>query len=612
MRTWIAATVLLLLHGLVPLPSSVLAQTPPQDDAPADPKVVGQTMFNQFVQLYGGEAYDSVLYEEIGRITQQLEHAAAHPDLAITFKVVRNENINAFAMPGGYVAVFKGLVDWAKAVAPQAGSSWENYLAAVLAHELAHVTLGHGGELVENMRQQVGDTWADVIAGDCLNYECELAYDVTVIAESRYSREREFAADAAGGLYLLRAGWEIQDAMDTQRQFDRMERERGAYYSAQLATYVRTHPRSSEREAALEELRGQLKRDQARFDDALTLIRNNIELERAVALLDGVLDHFPDLLAARHARGVAYHRMFLNRVPIQAQQVRVSMPTYEAYFLPAVRAGIDSSTMELAKRARLDYRTVLELEYLPYAIANLATLECYFGNWEFAIRAAEFADSVQPNDPQILNNLGAVQFYSGSESVSKQTFGGALALAGRQDSIPILFNLGKTLYVLEDPAAEQALRAYLELDRSSQWRWEACEMLGFSCEPLVADTSGLGATVAGVRLGGDLNSAIAVLGEPERTTAIQGAEWLHYDWRGISVLAVPEKGITFIQLDRPEAGSIEGLRVGDPFADVYAKLGVPVHVDQSWQIFKVGGHNVLAALESFDGTPRIKAIAMGY
>ena len=75
---------------------------------------------------------------------------------------------------------------------------------------------------------------------------------------------------------------------------------------------------------------------------------------------------------------------------------------------------------------------------------------------------------------------------------------------------------------------------------------------------------------------------------------------------------MPEKGITFIQLNKPEAGSIEGLRVGDPFADVYAKLGVPVHVDQSWQVFKVGSHDVRVALESYEGTSFIKHIATGY
>jgi tetratricopeptide (TPR) repeat protein len=482
-------------------------------------------------------------------------------------------------------------------------------MAAVMAHELGHLTLGHYGELVNDMEEQVGDSWTKVTAGDCSNYECELTYDVTVIEETSNSRENEFAADAAGSLYLLRAGWEIQDMMDLTRQLDRTLREGGNYYSVQAATYVSSHPRPSEREAALEELRGQLKRDQTYFDDALTLVRNNIELDRAVALLDGVLDHFPGLHQARHARGVAYHRMFLNRVSIQDQQVRASMPTYDAYFLPGIRSAIDSSTMEIADRARSDYEAVLESEYLPYTLSNLATLMAYYGDYDLALRVAQFADSVKPGDPQILNNLGVVEFYGAFDESAQGTFSYALEVADRQDSVSILFNLGKTQWVLDDPAADQTLRAYLELDRASQWRQDACEMIGMECAPAAADNSGLGVTVAGVRLGGDLNSAIAALGEPERTSEIAGAEWLHYDLRGISLLAVPEKGITFIQLDKPEAGSIEGLRVGDPFADVYAKLGVPVHVDGSWQVFKVGRREVRAALESIDGVSRIKHIA---
>ena len=87
----------------------------------------------------------------------------------------------------------------------------------------------------------------------------------------------------------------------------------------------------------LEMFRGELKLHQGHLDDALVLIQHNVALEQAVGLLELVLEDFPSLVAARHARGTAYHQMWLNTVPLQTQRLRTSLSTYNAHFLPLVR-----------------------------------------------------------------------------------------------------------------------------------------------------------------------------------------------------------------------------------------------------------------------------------
>src|SRR5258706_306917 len=127
----------------------------------------------------------------------------------------------------------------------------------------------------------------------------ELLADSAFMTKQRRARGNETAADQLGSLYLLRAGWEIQDAMNLMRKLDQWERSQNEA-SLRSLSWVTDHPRSSAREAALEGFRAKLKLHQAEFDDALTLVKNDVMLDSAVAMLDRVLIDFPGLVAARH------------------------------------------------------------------------------------------------------------------------------------------------------------------------------------------------------------------------------------------------------------------------------------------------------------------------
>src|SRR5205814_8255757 len=98
------------------------------------------------------------------------------------------------------------------------------YLAAVLGHELAHATLGHPDSTldvaVRTMPRRVLGTGPAAIEARVR----ELLADSAFMARQRRARGNELAADQLGALYLLRAGWEIQDAMNLMRQFDAWER----------------------------------------------------------------------------------------------------------------------------------------------------------------------------------------------------------------------------------------------------------------------------------------------------------------------------------------------------------------------------------------------------
>lgn len=170
--------------------------------------------------------------------------AAASPDKqqVFNFFVVRDNSINAFAMPGGVIGVHTGLI---------LASNNESELASVLGHEVGHVTQRH---LARMLAQQKYDTFKN-IAGIALallvsRANPELATGAltassaaTVQRQLDYTREHEREADRVGLSILDAAGFDVRGmpAFFTTMQ-------RGTRFSEGGApSFLRTHPLTAER-----------------------------------------------------------------------------------------------------------------------------------------------------------------------------------------------------------------------------------------------------------------------------------------------------------------------------------------------------------------------------
>ncbi|MBI4510012.1 MAG: M48 family metallopeptidase [Deltaproteobacteria bacterium] len=150
-------------------------------------------------------------------------------EFEFTFVVVDRPEINAFALPGGFVAVHMGLLK-------AAGSGEE--IAAVLAHELHHVTLRHGTARI--LRQAGGSVVLGLVLGwaeldTLVSYSAEL----TSLA---YDRDQEREADRHGLELLVKAGIH-PGGMATF--FRRLKDKHGD--AAGIASFLATHPGLDER-----------------------------------------------------------------------------------------------------------------------------------------------------------------------------------------------------------------------------------------------------------------------------------------------------------------------------------------------------------------------------
>jgi predicted Zn-dependent protease len=178
--------------------------------------------------------YINVLGDELARVT-------GVTDLPWNFYVVDSREVNAFAVPGGYVYVNRGLVERTDRL---------DELAGVLAHEIGHVVKRHSVEQLEKaQRAEFGVTLACILTGVCGGQLAQTAINVAGTAVfARFSRQDEHEADQVGFDILVRAGIS-PEGMATM--FQKLLQERRNRPSG-VAAWFATHPLEEDRLQAVQ------------------------------------------------------------------------------------------------------------------------------------------------------------------------------------------------------------------------------------------------------------------------------------------------------------------------------------------------------------------------
>jgi predicted Zn-dependent protease len=568
------------------------AARPPLVPTPAQLDAVGRTLWERDRDDYG--VIGSARWEPaLDTIMQRLADATAVPGLKLRYELLDTPDVNAAAYPGGYVSINRGLLEFVDSLTagipnPETRAATANaYLAAVLGHELAHVTLGHVNEIAIEVltREQAagGKNIAGAIPDPRRLRAAVDAVEQQKLAALRHSRDQESAADRVGALYLVRAGWQIQSAINLMHALDALERGApGQRPDIRQLSWLQDHPRAAGREAALESFRGELKSHQVQLDDALTLIANDAEPALAISLLDSVLAVFPDLSAARHARAAALQQQYFALMPVQTLRMRASTPSFGSRYLLGIRGADDAVSDRadaLLKQSRAGYTALLRTESQPFTMSNLAVLDAYAGDLPHAMELAARADSLAPSDADVVNNHGVVQYLAGDRAGARATF--ERLLRTWADSAPsrVLFNYGRVLTELHDAEGGPVLWEYLANDETSGWSRVAM-LLRQRADSTAApfDTtrrdSSSAPLVDGVALGDNPAAVMSAVGAPESRQGSGTDSLWSYPDRGL-VVAFDSAGVRLIALETPGAGTLQGVAVGDPLTTARAHWGVP-------------------------------------
>lgn len=182
--------------------------------------------------LYEGERG---LRQYVDRIGQSMAQISERPDLPWSFEIMDDPTVNAFAIPGGFLYVTRGIL---------AHFGTEAELAAVLGHEIGHVTARHS---VEQMSQQqlaqLGLGLGAVFSEEIREYGQFIGAGLQLLFLS-YSRDDERQADALGVRYMLEENFDPRDAMDVHRMLGRQQEAAGV---GGMPTWLSTHPPPEDR-----------------------------------------------------------------------------------------------------------------------------------------------------------------------------------------------------------------------------------------------------------------------------------------------------------------------------------------------------------------------------
>ena len=186
---------------------------------------------------------DPQVHRYINDLGKTIQRQEGNRDIPYTFYVVNSEEINAFAVPGGFVYINRGLIERTDNLSE---------LAGVLAHEIGHVEARHSAEMMERMQAaQVGVGLASILLGGAPSGLAGAAVDVGATAYfARHSREAENEADAIAVRLLPGAGIDPAGLVTFFKELIE-ERERTP---STLEQWFSTHPLTEERIANVRNL----------------------------------------------------------------------------------------------------------------------------------------------------------------------------------------------------------------------------------------------------------------------------------------------------------------------------------------------------------------------
>jgi predicted Zn-dependent protease len=224
--------------------------------SPAEEARIGREEHPKVLEQYGGEYANPRVKAYVQRIGERL---AARSELAgrpFTFTVLNSDVSNAFALPGGYVYISRGLL-------ALMGSEAE--LASVLGHEIGHVTARHTAERLS--RGQAADLFTNILgigvavltgSGDAGNLAAQATGTGASVWLAGFSREQEFEADKLGVRYMASEGYDPAEAAEMLAKLGAETRLTAKMLgrdpeAADAFSIMQTHPRTAERVTAATE-----------------------------------------------------------------------------------------------------------------------------------------------------------------------------------------------------------------------------------------------------------------------------------------------------------------------------------------------------------------------
>ncbi|MFQ5751614.1 MAG: M48 family metalloprotease [bacterium] len=194
--------------------------------AEADPGIVAQ------YGLYD----DAKIAEFVNQLGQKMARISHRPNLEFHFRVLDSPVINAFALPGGYVYITRGILGYMNS---------EAELAGVMGHEIGHITARHGAKAYTRAQLAQVGFGVGYIFSDTFRRFSDVAQLGVGLLFLRFSRDQERQSDELGVQYSTTVGYDASDMSHFFGTLNRLQEQSGQ----SLPGWFSTHPNPADREA---------------------------------------------------------------------------------------------------------------------------------------------------------------------------------------------------------------------------------------------------------------------------------------------------------------------------------------------------------------------------
>jgi predicted Zn-dependent protease len=350
---------------------------------------LGEQNYRPMRQSEGGDyVLDPSLQEYVRRVGERLAAVSDRP-LPYEFHVLNNSVPNAWALPGGKIAINRGLLTELDS---------EAELAAVLGHEIVHAAAGHSADAMERAMLLQGAVLVTAVVTSDSDYGSLATASAAIASQlvnQRYSRSAELEADRYGMEYMARAGYDPQGAVELQETFVRLNEARREDW---LSGLFASHPPSTARVAANREIAASLgpggETGADRYRQQLAATRSAVPAYEAYdagreALADGRLDFALDKAdeAIRIAPGEANFYALRGDVhllrddPTRAlAEFSQALERNDGFFYYHLKRGLAAEKLGRDGEARAALRRSLELLPNGPALLALGDIERRSGN----------------------------------------------------------------------------------------------------------------------------------------------------------------------------------------------------------------------------------------
>lgn len=308
------------------------------------------------------------------------------------FFIMRDNSVNAFALPGGFVGINRGLILKART---------QHQLASVVAHEIAHVHLRHGLDMMERGRSLSNAALMAMLAGMLLGAATDSNVGAAALyggiagsqqAMVNFTRDNEYEADRFAVGLMRNAGFDTRGVPE----FFRIMSSLSGPSELGSIEYLRTHPVNSNR---ISEAAGRVREDDPRQDqlDDYNLFRDFLYYTSSDHLADkGRGSEYLQALAA--IRGAEYQRADALLDPLYRND------SENIWFSIAYAENLEH--LNRVDEAELVYRRLLDIFPGDYVLSiRLLRLLKLKGRYQSSLSLARTLENRFPNRPEIYFEL---------------------------------------------------------------------------------------------------------------------------------------------------------------------------------------------------------------